>query len=362
MRPNNEQQARILTAGYLTLDLIVRDHSSRDFWQAVGGTCGNVSVFASALGCEVVILARLGEDRRGQRLLQELATTAVDISRVERVPKLATPGIVELVCNTPGGTHRFTHRCPVCGTRLPRASVVSKRQVEAEVESIDRFDAFFFDRATSATVHLAESAQRAGLLVVFEPSSIPRGIWAKRATEVSDILKISVQPSPRVEGWLPSSSASTKFIVHTLGPQGARILGRSSERWEVFYELPASAQPCIRDTAGAGDWLTAGLLSNILQTPHTLSADSMRNSVEYGQRLSAISIAFNGPGGALAVLGAQAVERMALGALPTYVPFDRERCTSHKIGRDSPPVHYCELCLTERSVSSLVPRQCETDG
>lgn len=353
MRPNSEQRPRILTAGYLTLDLIVRDENSRDFWQAVGGTCGNVSVFASALGCEVVMLARLGQDRRGQRLLQELASTAVDISRVERAPKLASPGIVELVRNTPGRTHRFTHRCPVCGTRLPRATVVTKQQAEAEVESIDRFDAFFFDRATSATVHLAESARRAGLLVVYEPSSIPRGIWAKRATEVSDIVKLSAQPNPRVERWLPSGGASTSFIVHTLGPQGARILGRSSERWEVFYELPASAQPCIRDTAGAGDWLTAGLLSSMLQTPHSLSADSIRKSVEYGQRLSAVSLAFDGPGGALAALGARDVERMARGVLPMHVPFDGESYTSPKIGRDSPPVHYCELCLTDLPVSSL---------
>ena len=238
MRPNDRQRPRILTAGYVTLDLIVRDQQARDFWQAVGGTCGNVSVFASALGCEVVILARLGEDRRGQRLLQELATNAVNVSRVERVPQLATPGLVELVRNTTRGTHRFTHRCPVCGTRLPRGTVVSKQQAEAEVESIDRYDAFFFDRATSATVRLVESAHSAGLLVVFEPSAIPRGIWAKRATEVSDIVKISVQPSPRIEKWLPSGDASTKFIVQTLGPQGARILGRSSERWEIFYELP----------------------------------------------------------------------------------------------------------------------------
>ena len=350
MRSKSRHRPRILTAGYLTLDLIVRDQATRDFWRSVGGTCGNVSVFASALGCEVVILARVGEDPRGQRLLEELAATTVDTSRVKRVPELPTPGIVELVRTTPEGRHRFTRLCPVCGTLLPKARVVSKRQAEDEVQSIRGFDAFFFDRATSATVHLAESARREGLLVFFEPSSIPRGIWAKRASEASDIVKISVQPGLSVEKWLPGEGASTKFIVHTLGPQGARILGKSSEGWEKLFELPASAQPCIRDTAGAGDWLTAGLLSSLLQTPRPLCTRSIRESVEFGQNLSAVSLAFDGPGGALAALGIRAVERMARGMHPMPVPSDGEGCVSPRISSASSLLHHCELCLTKLPV------------
>ena len=353
MRSINRHRPRILTAGYLTLDLIVRDQASRDFWRAVGGTCGNVSVFASELGCEVVILARVGEDQRGQRLIEKLAATTVDISHVERVQKLSTPGIVELVRSSPEGRHKFTRLCPICDTRLPKASVVSKRKAEDEVHNLAEFDAFFFDRATSATVRLAESAHRAGLLVLFEPSSTPRGIWAKRASEASDIVKFSVQPGLPVEKWLPGKSAATKFLVHTLGPQGARILGKTNEEWEEICKLPASEQPCIRDTAGAGDWLTAGLLTNLLQKPRPLSADSIKESVKYGQKLSAVSLAFDGPGGALAALGIGAVERMARGLQPMHLPSGEESCVSPGIGSASSSLLHCELCLTELPPSGV---------
>lgn len=85
MPSRRNRSPRLLTAGYLTLDLIVRDVIARDFWHAAGGTCGNVSVFSSSLGAEVSILARVGDDRRGKNLVKILVQTGVDIVGVERV-------------------------------------------------------------------------------------------------------------------------------------------------------------------------------------------------------------------------------------------------------------------------------------
>ena len=68
------QKPRLLMAGYVTLDLIVRDLDEQDYWQSAGGTCGNVSVFSSALGADVSLLARVGEDQRGRLLLDAWPT------------------------------------------------------------------------------------------------------------------------------------------------------------------------------------------------------------------------------------------------------------------------------------------------
>ena len=353
MSKRSGQQPRLLTAGYLTLDIIIRDLGARDYWHAAGGTCGNVSVFASMLGADVSILARVGEDQRSQRLLENLATSGVDTTRVEHVGRLCTPGIVELVRSSPEGAHRFTRRCPVCGTQLPKAAVVSKRQADKEVKCIEGFDAFFFDRATSATVRLAEAAREAGLLVMFEPTSIPRTAWAERAAALSDIVKISLQPGHRRGKWRPTSGASTQFIIETLGARGARVQERSTHGWGAWHELPSATQSCVRDTAGAGDWLTAGLITSLLPQPGALAIEAMLASIEYGQRLSAISLAFDGPNGALTALGAPTIKRIARGTFPIQVASWVGRPVLPQKSRTPWPAHCCELCLTGTRIASM---------
>ena len=150
----------LLAAGYLTLDLIVRDLEARDYWHSAGGTGGNVSIFASALGLDVSLLARVGEDQRGHRVLCDVTAAGIIATGIEQVPGLATPGIVELITGTPEGDHRFTHRCPACAIQLPKQAVVSHSAAKRQVKSINQFDAFFFDRATSATLLLAAAAPR----------------------------------------------------------------------------------------------------------------------------------------------------------------------------------------------------------
>ena len=174
---------------------------------------------------DVSVLARVGEDQRGQRVVAGLASAGVDTSRIRRSVRVTTPGIVELIGH--GGAHRFTFECPICGTRLPKAATVLKGQAEVEVDSIGRFEAFFLDRATGATVRLAEAAREAGLLVVFEPTSIPRTVWAKRVAALSDIVKVSRLRlrNSLMDTWHPGRGASTKFIIETLGAHGARFRG-----------------------------------------------------------------------------------------------------------------------------------------
>ena len=249
MPPPRGRSPRLLTAGYLTLDLIVRDLETRDHWHVVGGTCGNVSVFTSVLGAEVTILGRVGEDQRGRRLLQHLAAAGVDATHVERLARPRTPAVVEFLRGSKNGAHRFAFRCPVCNVNLPRGAVVSKRTAIMEAENIERFDAFFFDRATPATVRVAEAARHADLFVMFEPTSVPQTEWAERAAALSDVVKVSQQPGEGLSSWTPTRGASTRFIIETLGSRGARVRSRSRRGWSAWQQVPAVANcaiPCTR--------------------------------------------------------------------------------------------------------------------
>ena len=348
----NSSPARLLAAGYLTLDLIVRDVGTGDYWQAIGGTCGNVTSFTSALGLDVTILARIGEDARGQLLLHSLKAARVGASQVERVPHLSTPAVVELVRGGADGSHRFRFECPRCEARLPKSAVVSMRRAEEAIKSISEFDAFFFDRATSATIRLAEAARDAGLLVVFEPTAVPRTAAAERAAAASDILKVSEQPKDAMGAWRPSRGASTRFIVETLGSRGLRFRARTPHGWRTWKKAPAVEQSQIRDTAGAGDWLTAGLLAALVGESASLDVDIVGAALEYGQRLSAISLRFDGPSGTLAALGAPTIRRIASGGGPIQLPADLSTFAPEQRNQPSAPAGHCDLCLTKAGSGS----------
>ena len=343
------RRPRLLTAGYVTLDLIVRDLATKDFWHSAGGTCSNVAIFAAALGADVSLLGRVGKDRRGQQVVTDFSKGGVGVADVENVPALSTPAIVEIIERTPKGNHRFTHQCPVCGTQLPKQAVVSKRKADIVAQSIDQFDGFFFDRATPATVRLAAAAREANLLVFFEPQSVPRTAMAKQAAELSDIVKISRPTNLRGKHWNLNAQASTQFVIETLGASGARFRASSRRGWDEWCEMPAVPPALIRDTAGAGDWMTAGLLISLLPQRDVNNPGLLQTAIKFAQRLSSISIAFNGPQGALTALGASTIEQTANSADPIPIPHCVEAHAKQQASCPDPSFHYCELCLTEHS-------------
>ena len=337
---------RLLSAGYLTMDTIVRDLSTGHYWYAAGGTSGNVSIFASALGILTTSLARVGEDHRASHILRFLSEAGIDTSHIEKVPRLRTPGIIELIRGTPEGAHRFTYTCPACQTRLPKDAVVSKRHADVEAETINQFDALFFDRATPSTLRLARAAQKAGLLVMFEPPSIPRTAIAENAAAFSDIVKISLKHSQSPGQWHPAQDARTRFIVETLGTQGASMRSRATHGWSAPQKWPAVPQDVIRDTAGAGDWLSAGILYSILESGDTITAGALERSIQYGMRLSAISLAFDGPQGALKALGAKTIKSISQRPWPSKIPWVEGSAHTAAANHDHEPLHLCNVCLT----------------
>ena len=348
MTQNRTNPPRLLTAGYLTLDMIVRDLATGDYWHSAGGTCGNVSIFSTALNLDVSLLARIGTDHRGQLVLDHMNDARVNTDGVEEVAALRTPGIVERIHGASKGTHQFTHQCPLCATRLPKIAVVSKHQAETIVKHIDRFDAFFFDRATASTIGLAAAAREAGLIVMFEPPSIPRTQLAIRAVEINDIVKISRRSASRIRDWTLSPNGATKFIIETLGPKGVRFCSRFPDGWSKWTELPPVPAVHITDTAGARDWLTAGLLADLLSRQDVVDLDSLQSSIEYGQKLSSISIAFDGPHGALTMLGASGIQQAAACPDPIHLPCDEAKIRPAPASPvANTPTNYCELCLTQ---------------
>ena len=327
--------------------MIVRDLPTGDYWHSAGGTCGNVSIFSAALDMDVSLLARVGNDPRGHRVLDHMNSAGVNTSGVQDSTRVRTPGIVELIDGTSNGAHRFTHQCPLCASSLPKLAAISKRQAQVNAKTIAQFDAFFFDRATPSTIRLAAAAKEAGLIVMFEPPSLPRTERAIQAADLSDIVKVSRRPGSPLRDWSLSPNASTNFIIETLGAEGTRFRTKVRDRWGKWNKLPPFPAMCVRDTAGAGDWLSAGLLSYLLNRTTDINADLVRSSIKHGQKLSSISIAFDGPHGVLNALGPSGI-RNAVSSTDGILSYDAVRQASvSSIPIADPLNNHCDLCLSE---------------
>jgi len=164
---------------------------------------------------------------------------------------------------------------------------------------IERPSVFFFDRPSRGAINLANTYAAAGSLVVFEPSANAEPALFEAALETADIVKYSDQ---RLAAIPPSRVRKRRVEIQTLGASGLRYRtaqGRSGS-WQ---QLPAIAAPRVVDTAGAGDWCTAGLLTRIGGGGRAALDDTtnveLRDALRYGQALSAWNCRFEGARGGM---------------------------------------------------------------
>ena len=316
---SRQRGRRVLAAGYVTLDLIVRDLENKDFWQSPGGTAANVSTIVRYFGYPATVVARVAPDHRGDELVRALDHHDVDISMIERESAAETPAIVELLNGRAPGAHRFSYRCPACGRRLPKIMTATRQQARAAVRCAPEFALFFFDRATTATIDIAAAFRKSGQIVVFEPTRLPATHTARLAADLSDVVKIARQRDrPSVSNWLPSSGSSTRCIIETLDREGLRFRWREGSGSWLPWQYRSAIEPSnVRDSAGAGDWFTAGMIQKILAgtVGNALRMETIEEGISYGQALGALSLSFDGPIGLLAAaVPASDIRRVARAA------------------------------------------------
>jgi len=283
----------VVGTGLVALDVVFRGSSKRPLRRCAGGTCGNVLIALRYLGWKAVPVARLAADRARVALEADLARWGLDLRFLDLPPHGPTPIIVERVISNDRGepTHRFSWMCPCCGALLPRYKPVRASDVDQVAEEIRRPAVFFFVLATTyASV---------GTLIVFEPSASSEPALFNEAIEAADIVKYSDQ---RLAAIPDSTSRRRRLEIQTLGAAGLRyrITSGRKRTWRQVQAIPAGH---VVDTAGAGDWCTAGLLERLAnggrQGFENASDRDVHEAIRYGQALSAWNCRFEGARGGM---------------------------------------------------------------
>jgi fructokinase len=279
MRPRRS----ILTAGFVAIDAVRRDGAVA---HTAGGTAANVAAILSHLGWDTGVLGVVGRDPAGTFLRSDLRRRGVRVSNLLADPRVSTPVVIHDVLDS---GHRFSFRCPECGRPLPRAWPLPTGTAASFLARPQHVATFAFDRANTGTITVATELRRRGALVVFEPSTPGRDGLAREAASIAHILKYSIERSRHLPDPLLEARPG-QLQVRTRGAGGVDYrYGR--RQWT---HLPA-APTLVVDAAGAGDWMTAGLIASLRgSVAARLSSSAARRALDRAQVLAALSCGFPG--------------------------------------------------------------------
>jgi len=298
--------------GLIALDVIINAAAAREPAMAAGGTCGNVLAILSYLGWATFPVARLNGDTAAEIVRADLGRWGVSLGFSAQTPTTATPIIVQTIRRDQHGSpiHRFSLVCPVCGAWFPTFRAITSAAAYGVIDTLvatapSDFNprVFYFDRVSRGALILADAFAARGAVVMFEPASAGDPKLFNEALSITHILKYSHERLPS----LAAQPARRKLLleIETRGFEGLRY--RSSLlRSRAWHALASVRAPQVVDTAGAGDWCTAGLLSRLAVTGLNGLADSrpcdLSAGLRFGQAAAAIACCFEGARGAMYVL------------------------------------------------------------
>jgi sugar/nucleoside kinase (ribokinase family) len=208
----------------------------------LGGGGANTAVPLAHAGHDVVLVAPLGTDERGERLLGALQEAGVDTSAIVRVEGESTRSVV-LVDPEGERTIVNVHRC--------RAEGLSERLARIEA------DAFYVrSREADLAEGMGEAAARATVVAHVPPLA--------RGSRPAHVLVGSASDLPAAyvgDPWDVSEGIAgslLRWVVLTMGAHGAEAVSA-----EDRIATPAPSVKAVDSTA-AGDVFAAGLVHALL--------------------------------------------------------------------------------------------------
>lgn len=327
MRNRDKLQPRCVGTGFVALDIIrsAIDATSTLERRHAGGSCGNVLAILSYLGMSTTAVGRIGSDAAGSELTADLQRCRVDVKLLVAEHGRRTPIVIQESFTDSQGRarHRFSRACPACGATMPGYRSLLAADVVHIASVLPSHNCFFYDRVAPGTLELARRSREQGALVVFEPSGVKDERLFVDCLRTSHVLKYSHERLSGLDGLV--GQARPPLEVETRGADGLRFRLRRAGRVSGWTELEALPAPSLRDSAGSGDWCTAGFLTAFTRdetagTTALGNIEAVRQALRFGQALAALNCAYDGARGLMYAMSkaqaAKAVERLLANGTP----------------------------------------------
>lgn len=291
---NSENPARVVVAGSVNMDLVVRaarhpragETVLGDTFQTFpGGKGANQAVAAARLGARASLVAMLGDDAFGDSLEEFLRSEAVDVTHLLRTPGTSGVGCIVVDAHSqntivvvPGANARLgpeaVQRVPVSQGDL----LVSQLEIP-----LDTVQAFF------------EHGKARGATTLLNPS--PAQACPHRLCDLADILVLNETEAALLAG-TPAfdrhdvqavqeaaralQARVGQVVVVTLGDRGAIALHAGT-----LHAIPARQVQAV-DPTGAGDCFVGALAARLV------AGDALLVALHYANAAASICVQANG--------------------------------------------------------------------
>lgn len=283
--------------GLVALDVLVKGKSDINPKIFAGGSCGNVLSILSFLDFKSYPIARLGNNDATDLIIEDLDKWKVNSDFIEREINGSTPIIIHRILESRNNEpkHRFEFKNPSNGKWLPSFRPVLAKKVENITTNLPSVDVFYFDRVSRSSIELAKFAKSQGALIFFEPSSNRQEKQFQECLDVCDVVKFSNDRIKTYKDDYPTSR--TTLEIETSGKSGLSYRYKSDNWLNLDSFLIGEAV----DTAGAGDWCSAGIIHYLISQKDTkfynFTSQEILEALKYGQVLGALNCLFDGARG-----------------------------------------------------------------
>ena len=241
-----------------------------------GGAVATALAAASRLGAKACLLARLGDDSTGDKILRGLAADGVDVALVSRVPGGRSSASYVMVNPETGSRTKFPYR-----DNLPPITFsAAERRAIAGADAL-HLDGTRYENALNA----AKIAREAGTLVSLDGCSRQADNRLNlELAAMADILVMNAAYPFRVSG-LDDREEALRFMAALGTPRVVMMTAGADGVYAVaggkVHHYPAFQVRAV-DTTGAGDVFHGAFLTRWLETEDT------EESIRFAQAAAAL--------------------------------------------------------------------------
>lgn len=278
-------------AGLIALDVIYATDKKPIF--LAGGSCGNVLTILSYLGWKSLPIARLGNDVEGKRIVEDMKRWSVKTKFIDHDSNINSPRIIERISQGKKPTHKFHLKCNH-GNWLPRRRSYLLKNLETIQNKIPQSNIFYFDRASPSTLELAKSLKKKNSIIFFEPPKFSYNDNFMKCLQIADVVKHSYAHAEAAE----QSQIKIPLEIQTMGSNGLQYRAKILKQY-TWKKMNSFTVSNLVDTAGSGDWLSAGVIHILFQkqSKFTTKQKNLEFALRFGQVLASLNCSFVGARG-----------------------------------------------------------------
>jgi len=287
--------------GLIALDVIIDEINNNPQELLSGGSCGNVSSIMTFFGFDSYPIARLKKNLATTELTKDLKKWKVKTKLVTATKDGSTPIIIQRIKTNKQGNpiHKFEFKDPKNGTWLPNYKPVLSAEVSNIVKNAPIPSVFYFDRINRGSIDFAKFYKSKGSLIYFEPSSIGEMRLFEECLQVADIIKFSTDRISNYESLFPIQRVPLEIQTHGIEGISYRFGKKLNEK--KWHKLPVFSISGLVDASGAGDWMSAGLMTTIGKQGskgfENLDSKKVIAALRFGQALGSLNCFYNGARG-----------------------------------------------------------------